>query len=227
MGISDQHKVVISSYAGVIILASIIFVAAGTILYLQAILYLGLAIFGTTLTHFLTPDGSAIAARRVRTAGSGEPWDKAIMGILFMLSLVTFIVAGLDSGRFGWTQPLPVSVPLMGAVMMFAGQVLFAFARRENAFFTSTVQIASDRSHTVCSTGPYRIVRHPGYAGMVLTLIAFPLVLTALWAMIPAVLSVVVLVIRVQKEDAFLLEHLPGYRDYSARVASKLIPYVF
>jgi protein-S-isoprenylcysteine O-methyltransferase Ste14 len=222
----NQRKAVASSYAGVIAIASIIFIAGGRLLYWQALLYLGLAILGTTLTHVLSPKERNLAAYRANKAKTGESWDRRILGFFFLLNIVTFVVAGLDSGRFGWSGPLPVVSTAIGSVAMFVGQLVFALARRENAFFASSVQIEEDRPHSVCMTGPYSVIRHPGYLGMVISVVGFPLVIGSYWAFVPVALSVITLLLRVRIEDRFLKEKLTGYREYSSVVKYKLIPFI-
>ena len=85
------------------------------------------------------------------------------------------MTAGLDSGRFGWSGSVPLQVTCSGVAFMLACQVLFALAKRENEFFSSTAAIKSVRGRRVCETGPYRFVRHPGYLGMLISQLAFPL----------------------------------------------------
>lgn len=218
---------VLSSYIGVIAMAGIIFLAGGRLDYGPAWLYLALAVAGTTVVHGLTPRGSDLAAHRARNARSGEAWDRKLMGLYFLLTLVTFVVAGLDSGRYAWSGSLPTAATVTGAMIMLCGQILFALARRENAFFSSLVQIESERAHAVCRTGPYRVVRHPGYLGMLLSIASFPLVLGSCWAFVPVALCVIVLLVRVQLEDRFLQENLTGYREYAAAVKYKIVPHIF
>lgn len=222
----NTSRAILSSYIGVIVMAGIIFLAGGSFAYWQAWLYVGLAVVGTTLTHVLAPRGSNIAVERVRKAGAGEAWDRQILGLNFLLTIVTFVIAGLDSGRLGWSRSMPLVLTIAGCVMMVAGQLVFALARRENAFFSSTVRIEDERTHVVCTTGPYRIVRHPGYVGMIVSLVGFPLVIGSYWSFIPVIASVLVLIVRATFEDRFLKEQLAGYREYSRVVPYKLIPFI-
>lgn len=221
----NQRKAIMSSYIGVVVMASIIFLAGGRLRYWQALLYLALALLGTTITHLLAPPDGDLAARRVANARAGEAWDRRLMGVYFLLTIASFVVAGLDSGRFGWTGALPLGVTIAGALLMVGGQLLFALARRENSFFTSTVQL--ETAHAVCSSGPYSIIRHPGYLGMAISLLAFPLVLGSLWAGIPVALALALLLWRVRLEDRFLAERLAGYHKYAGQVRYRLIPRVY
>jgi protein-S-isoprenylcysteine O-methyltransferase Ste14 len=218
---------IIASYVGVLFFAGLVFVGAWRITYWQGVLYLVLALAGTTLSHMLVPAGSAITVDRAREARLGLDWDKRLLGAHFLVTVVTFLTAGMDSGRFGWTGKVPVSVTIAGAGLMLLGQVLFAVAKRDNAFFSSTVRIQAERGHRVCDTGLYHFIRHPGYLGMLISLLAFPLVMNSYWAFVPAGIGVAVLVIRTVLEDRFLIDHLPGYTDYTTRTRKKLLPGLF
>ncbi len=220
-------RAVVASFIGVALMASVIFLAGGKLLFPQAILYISLAILGTVLTHILAPAGSTIAAKRAETARKGEPWDRRIMGIFFLVNLLMFVLAGLDAGRFGWSMPMGIEWLVLGAGLMIGGQVLFALARRANTFFAATVQIETEGNHVVCKTGPYRMVRHPGYLGMAISVIGFPLVMGSLWSFIPVGLLVFLLLVRTTWEDAFLMEKLPGYKAYAEEIKYKIIPRVY
>lgn len=222
-----KGKAVIGSYVGVLLYASFIFLAAGKLFYWQAILYLVLALIGTTLGHLLEASGSDLTVDRATKASAGQSWDKRLLGVFFLVNIVTFVTAGLDSGRFGWSGPVPLWVTILGATLMLSGQILFVVAKRENRFFSSTVRIQTERGHQVCDTGLYAYVRHPGYLGMLISLLAFPLVLNAYWAFLPAVVGAILLIVRTVLEDNVLSRELPGYREYAGRIRWKLVPGVF
>lgn len=218
---------VLASYAGVLAYSAFIFLGAWRLLYWQGILYVCVALAGVTMNHLLARRDSDIAVERVSRVGAGETWDKRILAGYFLASVVAFVVAGLDSGRFGWSGRVPLPVTCGGVALMLLGQLLFALARRENEFFTSTAAIQSGRGHRVCETGPYRFVRHPGYLGMLMSLLAFPLVLQSFWAFIPVSAGALLLVVRTRLEDRFLLERLAGYARYATGTRWRLIPWVF
>jgi protein-S-isoprenylcysteine O-methyltransferase Ste14 len=222
-----KTKAIIASYAGVLLYASLVFLGALKIAYWQGLLYVVLALVGTTLSHILVPAGSTITADRAREAKAGRDWDRRLLGAYFLVNVVTFLTAGLDSGRFHWTGDVPVGVTVAGAALMLSGQVLFAVAKRENAFFSSTVRIQTERGHQVCDTGLYRLVRHPGYLGMLTSQLAFPLVMNSYWAFVPASIGAALLAVRTVLEDRFLVEELPGYKDYTNRTRWKLLPALF
>jgi protein-S-isoprenylcysteine O-methyltransferase Ste14 len=89
------------------------------------------------------------------------------------------------------------------------------------------VRIQTERGHQVVSTGPYRWMRHPGYAGALLAYLATPFFLDSQWAILPAIFISIVLVIRTSLEDRTLQEELPGYREYAGRVHYRLLPGVW
>ena len=101
------------------------------------------------------------------------------------------------------------------------------WAESVNKFFEPTVRIQTDRGHKVIDTGPYALVRHPGYVAACLLFMGMPLALGSLWALIPAVLSCLLLVVRTILEDRTLREELSGYEEYTQRVRYRLIPGVW
>ncbi len=219
-----QTKTIIASYVGILVYASLVFVGAWRIVYWQGLLYVALALVGATLSHVLVPAGSTLTVDRARDVGAGQSWDKQLLGVGALVSAATFVIAGLDSGRFGWSGDVPRAVTVAGAVLMLVGQGLFAVAKRENRFFSSTVRIQSERGHEVCDTGVDRRVRHPGYLGLLLSLIAFPMVMGSYWALIPTALGAALLIARTVLEDRFLLKELAGYSDYAAKTRWRLLP---
>lgn len=223
----NKPRSIIASYIGTVLFASFLFIAAWKIYYWQGLLFLALSFFGTTLNHLLLPKQSTLNEERINNTKEGVSWDKKLLSLYFLISLCTFIVAGLDSGRFYWTQNVPLVVNTIGSITTVVGQLIFAFAKRENAFFSSTVQIQNEKNHKVCKTGLYRIVRHPGYFGMIISMISFPLVLGSLYASIPALLCVIILIIRTGLEDAYLIKNLEGYIEYSKQVRWKLLPFIY
>ena len=154
-------------------------------------------------------------------------WDKVLAPLMAVsLSFPLVIVAGLDH-RFGWSTVFPFWLILIGIFLIALGYAFSAWAFVENRFFSSVVRIQTDRGHVVCDSGPYRIVRHPGYAGNILPLLGIVLALSSLWTLIPAAAALVIAVIRTRLEDRTLQEELPGYREYARRVRYRLFPGIY
>ena len=156
-----------------------------------------------------------------------KSWDK-VLSILMAVSLTypLFIVAGLDH-HFGWSPVFPTWLNILGFFLIVLGYTFSAWALIENRFFSSVVRIQLDRGHVVCDSGPYRIVRHPGYAGNMLALPGMVLALSSMWILIPAAVALIIAVIRTVLEDQTLQGELPGYRDYARRVRYRLIPWIY
>jgi len=158
---------------------------------------------------------------------NAKPWDKLLAPLMAVsVSFPMMVVAGLDH-RFNWTAPFPMWFVLPGLLLILVGYAFAAWALVENRFFSSVVRIQIDRGHTVCDTGPYRVVRHPGYAGNVLALPGIVLALSSAWTLIPAAVALIITVIRTLLEDQALKDELPGYRSYAERVRYRLIPGIF
>jgi protein-S-isoprenylcysteine O-methyltransferase Ste14 len=156
-----------------------------------------------------------------------KPWDKVLSPLMALsLSFPLFIVAGLDH-RFGWSPVLPTWLNVIGFILIALGYTFAAWALAENRFFSGVVRIQTDRGHVVCDSGPYRIVRHPGYAGNILPLPGIVLALSSVWTLIPAAVALIIVVIRTAMEDRTLQEELPGYRDYARSVRYRLFPWIY
>jgi protein-S-isoprenylcysteine O-methyltransferase Ste14 len=158
---------------------------------------------------------------------NAKVWDKVLAPLMALsVSFPLVIVAGLDH-RFGWSPVFPLWLTVPGYLLISLGYAFAAWAFIENRFFASVVRIQLERGHKVCDTGPYRIVRHPGYAGNLLALPGIVLSLSSMWTLVPAAVALVIAVIRTVLEDRTLQDELPGYRDYARRVRFRLVPGVY
>jgi len=156
-----------------------------------------------------------------------KSWDKIIAPLMALsLSFPLVIVAGLDH-HFAWSSLLPIWMNLLGFILITFGYAFATWALIENRFFTSLVRIQKDREHEVCNSGPYRVVRHPGYAGNIFALPGIVLALGSVWTLIPVVIAIIIAVIRTELEDRTLQEELKGYIEYVQRVRYRLIPGIY
>ena len=159
-----------------------------------------------------------------KDAEGAKAWDKKLVPLVAQVGpFFILVVAGLDQ-RFGWSMALPLWVALVAWVIAILGFIFSAWALMENRFFSSIVRIQTDRGHTVCDTGPYKYVRHPGYAGGLVWYVMTPLILGSLWAYIPTLLVAALTVLRTALEDRVLQEELPGYKEYANQTRYRLVP---
>lgn len=169
-----------------------------------------------------------LLTERARSFGQEnvKPWDKVLAPLVAFGSALITLAAGLEAlGREG---PAFGAGPKLAALaLILAGYWLGTYALTANPFFSGTVRIQSERGHTVVSSGPYRWVRHPGYAGTLLVYLATPVWLDSVWAFVPAALIAAALVVRTRLEDETLQAELGGYREYAQRVRYRLVPGVW
>lgn len=168
------------------------------------------------------PDIIAERARSMEMQDA-KPWDKILSPMLAFGSLLILIVAGADKG-FGWSTPFTLNTKLVALLVIILGFAFGSWALIENKFFSGVVRIQTDRGHRVVSTGPYRFVRHPGYAGALWTYLAMPVLFDSIWAFIPAVFLLGVLVLRTSLEDRTLQAELPGYKEFTQKTRYRLFP---
>ena len=210
-----------------ILQAVILFLSAGRSNWIWAWVYLGICVVSLSInsTIMLRTSPETIAER-------GKPketkdWDKLIAGLWsLVLFIVLPLIAGLDE-RFDWTGALSIAWNIPGAVVLAIGLGLGGWAMIANAYFSTAVRIQTDRGQTVCRTGPYRFVRHPGYVGFTLQSVGTALLLGSLWALIPGIIAAILMIIRTSLEDRTLQAELPGYKDYVQEVRYRLVPGVW
>ncbi len=141
-----------------------------------------------------------------------------------VMVLATVVFALLDSGRWHVSAPMPAGWRSVGLITFLGGIAMFVYAMSVNRFFSSVVRIQDERGHHLIDSGPYTLVRHPGYVGMLLVGATMPLALGSWWAFVPGSALVAFGFRRVWIEDRFLAANLPGYREYAARVRYRLLP---
>ncbi|MBN2499458.1 MAG: isoprenylcysteine carboxylmethyltransferase family protein [Anaerolineales bacterium] len=208
----------------------VLFVCAGDFGWWQAWVYalliVAAGVGGRILAEWRHP-GLTAERQNAEKIQAAKAWDKVLAPAMALsISYPLMIVAGLDH-RFGWSPVFPLWLIVLGIFLIALGYAFAAWAFVENQFFSSVVRIQADRGHVVCDSGPYRIVRHPGYAGNILPLLGIVLALSSLWTIIPAAVALVIAVIRTALEDQTLQEELPGYWEYARRVRYRLFPGIY
>jgi protein-S-isoprenylcysteine O-methyltransferase Ste14 len=207
-----------------------VFLAAGTVRWPMGWVYYGLtsaaALLSRVAVALIQP--SLLAERaHSQQAEDIKPWDRALSRIVGLVApILNLIVAGLDK-RWSWSPPLPAWVAPAAISLFVLAYSFSTWAMVANRFFSGVVRIQKERGHHVVSEGPYRIVRHPGYVGGVVAVIATPLLLGSLWGLISAAVYTAFVVLRTALEDRTLHEELPGYREYAQRTRYRMLPGVW
>lgn len=208
---------------------ALLFATAGTLDWPMGWAYVAVSTLGTGGAHLLVawkhPDNLRERAKGLRGEGT-QSWDRTLVPLIIWGSVITLTVAGVDH-RLGWSRVASLDVQVGALIVIAAGYALASWAMAENRFFAITVRLQTDRGQVVVSGGPYRLVRHPGYAGSVAATLCVPLALGSAWALAPAVLTVMAIVIRTALEDRFLRENLEGYAAFTERTRWRVLPGVW
>ena len=203
-----------------VLAALALFASAGTLAILGFWLYL--AILAAIIVASLLALDPGLLRERMRPGGQRPPLALRLFTTVMFLH---WIVAGLDRGRFHWSDGVPSWIQAIGLIALAAGYLLCFWAMAVNRFFSSVVRIQSDRGHHLVDTGPYAVIRHPGYAAGVIIIVASGIGLGSwLATALAIVLSLPFLLYRAITEDRMLQAELPGYRDYAGRVRWRLCP---
>jgi protein-S-isoprenylcysteine O-methyltransferase Ste14 len=215
------------SVAALLVVALLLFMPAGTITWTRGWLFLGvLATLVGTAALYLGRINPEIFAARSRIHPGTKRWDRILLGFLFPAMLAIFPVAALDAGRFEWSRMSWWFVGL-GYLLLAIAVAITAWAQAVNQFFEPGVRIQTERGHHVVETGPYAIIRHPGYFAACLLFPGIALALGSWWALVPAALATLLVIIRTAWEDRTLQAKLAGYAAYAQRVPFRLIPGVW
>lgn len=204
----------------------IFFVSADYIIGLRPWLFFGAYFLhftiGIAVQYKLNPE--LLAHRLKRRREGSKLWDEILMRVGNLMALIAVpAVAGLDIGRFGWSD-LDVEFAVLGFVLLTLSTILLNWAMVVNPHFEPTVRIQKGRRHRVISSGPYKIVRHPGYLAAILFTLSMPLILGSAFTFIPVGIYAVLFMIRTSLEDRTLHEELDGYSEYAKEVKHKLFP---
>jgi protein-S-isoprenylcysteine O-methyltransferase Ste14 len=210
----------IQSIVFLIVAAVALFGSAGTLAITSFWLFLAiLAAFTTATLLIIDPD---LIRERMRPGGKRPPLGLQLVGIVPVLQ---WIIAGLDRGRLHWSDGVAPWLQAVGLIGVAAGFALCFWAVVVNPFFSSVARIQADRGQRLITAGPYGYVRHPGYSGAILLIVASGLALGSWIA--EAMLIVVAMPLlfwRTIGEDRLLRAELPGYVDYASRVRWRVLP---
>jgi protein-S-isoprenylcysteine O-methyltransferase Ste14 len=207
-----------------LLLAVCMFGAAGQIGWTRGwvflVTYLTLTI--ATLIYLWRTNPEIVVARSMPHRGA-KGWDKVLFLLISASFTAMFPVAGIDDGRFHCSV-VPLWLTAVGYLLLLIGMAGTAWVFRVNKFAEPRVRIQTERKQQVIDTGPYAIVRHPLYAVSFFLFAGIPLCLGSFWALVPAAVVTLVLIVRTVLEDRMLQNELDGYREYASRVRCRLVP---
>lgn len=219
-------KAWLANFFFALVVAVLVFAAAGTVRYWQGWLFLAVFLGAAiAITAYLAKHDPALLQRRLAggPTAESETGQKIIVLFASIGFLGLLLVPALDH-RFGWSS-VPVPVVIAGDILVAAGLAVVLRVFQENTFASARIEIARDQR--VIATGPYALVRHPMYAGAFLYLLGMPLALGSFWGLLVLIPMMAVIIWRLFDEEAVLTRGLPGYADYLRSVRWRLIPGIF
>lgn len=209
--------------AGLIVVALLLFVPAGSIQYWEGWLYLGVLFIPIASAGlYLLKHDPELLERRMKTR-ERESGQRTIIAFSTFFIIVGFVIPGLDH-RFGWSD-LPVAVVLAADGVVLLGYLIFFLTIRENSYAGRVVEVEAGQK--VIETGPYAVVRHPMYLGTVLMFLATPLALGSFGALFVFLPVPALIILRIRNEEEVLVRELPGYAEYRQKTRYRLVPGVW
>jgi protein-S-isoprenylcysteine O-methyltransferase Ste14 len=201
-----------------------IFLPAWRIDWIPGWIFIGIYLFGIVVNALVllrvNPD---VINARGKVKEDTKRWDKVWGAFSTPATLAVYVVSGFDGGRFSWSS-VPGWAVGLGFVLFAVSWLFTIWSMAVNPHFETTVRIQEETGHQTVSSGPYAIVRHPGYVAFILMYFATPLILHSLWGLVPAGVVFILFILRTAREDRTLHEELPGYSEYTQKVRYRLFP---
>jgi len=223
-------KRVVQNILSLTALAALFVAVAGTSLvrgfWLYAITVIVYQVISLLLIVPKHPAYMELAVRRQLKRENAKAWDKVLVWLLSVCSMLMYVVAALDLGRLQWGLLAWQFAPL-GITLYALGSGFNQWAMLHNPHFERLVRIQDESEHHVATTGPYQYLRHPGYLGSVLFYVGFPLILGSGLSFLPSIVCIGILIVRTYLEDRTLIKELDGYQDYTENVRYRLLPYLW
>lgn len=217
-------KRLIQIFFTLLIQSIILFVSAWTLKWHWAWVFISTGIVILIINLIVIP--TVVIEERGKKKENVKKWDKILTTINIFPMLGIYLLAGLDY-KFNWSIDLSIKIHIAGLVFFFLGSMIFTWSMVSNKFFSTMVRIQEERKHQVATGGPYKYVRHPGYVGFIIMVLATPIALGSLYAVSMSVIVVLILIIRTTFEDKTLKNELKGYIEYSENVKYKLVPFLW
>ena len=186
-------------------------------------------ILGAILIAFVAYTTSAVdrTLMKERLRPAGPTADRGLLLVIRLSAAAQLIVSLLDIRWFHWSDRVPPSLRAAAMVAVAVSLALLSRAMTANRFFSSAIRVQSDRGHQVVRNGPYAIVRHPGYLGMIVVVPAEALALGSWYGLLLALIYAAAIARRVSVEDRYLRGRLDGYVEYVNVVRYRLVPGVW
>mgnify|MGYP006284413163 CR=1 FL=1 len=221
-------KGIISWYVLITLSFLVLILSSGKLDWINAWVFYGLSLIYQTIdiTYLLRKNPQILNERGKMIKEGTKTFDKIFVGFYLILTLISMYMIGLDERLYAWSD-LPFLTLYIGIALTLPGFIIAFWAMISNPFFELTARIQKDRNHKIIKAGPYQIIRHPGYAGEILMLLATPLILGSLLGFLPIIAMVVLFIARTGLEDRILKQELSGYSEYINEVKYRLIPYVW
>jgi protein-S-isoprenylcysteine O-methyltransferase Ste14 len=215
-----QRKIYARFLAAFPVLFVIFFLPAGTLAYWEAWVYSAILLIPVLfVVAYLLKHDPELLERRMRMREK-EAAQKRIINLSYPYYLLTFLLPGLDR-RFEWSV-VPVELVIAADILVLLGYGIVFLVYRENSYASRIIEV--EREQKVISSGPYAVVRHPMYLGVLLMYTLSPLALGSYWALIPGLLIIPILVARIRNEEEVLARELDGYSEYKQKIRYRLIP---
>jgi protein-S-isoprenylcysteine O-methyltransferase Ste14 len=222
-------KAVVQNLAFNIVLGLLLFLPAGAVAWPQGWTFLALFVgCSQAMGLWLLKTNPEFLAERMKSPFSADqrPRDRVVMRAIGLFLCAWLAFMAVDARRFAWSHT-PLWAQAVGAALIVGAFYGWVGVLRANSFAAVTIRLQEERGQTVISTGPYAFVRHPMYAYVVLLLIGTPLLLGSLWGLLGVIFAMPLMAARALGEEALLMDGLPGYREYAAKVRFRLLPGVW
>lgn len=217
----SMSKAYIMPVIVIIVLSMILFLPAGTLKFWQAWIYL--AIFSIITIFMIIYFSKKSPELLIRRSEFRDQQSIRKIPPFLKLFLVMYLIPGLDF-RFNWSA-VPLWLVIVANLMVCSGYIFILIVFNENSYASATIKLENEQK--VISTGPYALIRHPMYAGMLLMTLFTPLALGSYWALIPCILFIPWLYLRIKNEEEILLNELPGYEEYCEKIKYRLFPLIW
>jgi len=218
-----RKKIFVRAALVPVFISLFVLLPAGTFYFWQVYVYTAILFIPMlfVVAYFLKHDPEFLKSRMKMK--ERESQQKSIVLVTTIAFIAGFVIPGLDQ-RFGWTE-VPFVLVVMADILIVISYIFIFRVFKENVFASRIIEVKKDQS--VITTGPYRIIRHPMYSGVLVMYLSTPFALDSYWALIPFLVVPFMLLLRIRNEERILSEQLPGYKEYCLKVKFRLIPFLY